>query len=55
LTRLADDNAAIVNYHFEEHVADGRMVFDYLLRAGPSPSTNALRIMQLEGLPVDIS
>jgi hypothetical protein len=29
-------------------------VFDYILRTGPSPTTNALKIMQLEGLPVDI-
>jgi DNA mismatch repair ATPase MutS len=29
------------------------MVFDYRLHAGPCPTTNALKIMQLEGLPVD--
>jgi DNA mismatch repair ATPase MutS len=29
------------------------MVFDYVLQPGPCPTTNALRIMQLEGLPVD--
>jgi DNA mismatch repair ATPase MutS len=28
------------------------MVFDYILRRGPCPTTNALRIMQLEGLPM---
>jgi DNA mismatch repair ATPase MutS len=28
------------------------MVFDYTLRSGPSPTTNALKIMQLAGLPV---
>jgi DNA mismatch repair ATPase MutS len=27
------------------------LVFDYRLRPGPCPTTNALRIMQLEGLP----
>jgi DNA mismatch repair ATPase MutS len=30
------------------------MVFDYQLRHGPCPTTNALKIMQLEGLPVDV-
>jgi hypothetical protein len=29
------------------------MVFDYRLRPGPSPTTNALKIMQFEGLPVN--
>ena len=29
------------------------MVFDYKLREGPCPTTNALKIMALEGLPVE--
>jgi DNA mismatch repair ATPase MutS len=41
----------IRNAHFREDVVDGRMVFDYKLRQGPCPTTNALKIMQLEGLP----
>jgi len=54
LVRLADENPAIRNYHFRETVADGRMIFDYKLREGPSPTTNALKIMALEGLPVEV-
>jgi len=27
-------------------------VFDYRIRPGASPTTNALKIMKLEGLPV---
>ncbi len=42
-----------VNYHFEDQVVDGEMHFDYTLRTGPSPTTNALKIMRLAGLPVD--
>ncbi|MFW5691955.1 MAG: MutS family DNA mismatch repair protein [Chloroflexota bacterium] len=53
LVRLEETIPQITNYHFKEHVEDGRMVFDYRLRPGPSPTTNALRIMALEGLPVD--
>jgi hypothetical protein len=30
-------------------------VFDYILREGPSPTTNALKIMQMEGLPVNMN
>jgi hypothetical protein len=33
-------------------VIDGKMVFDYLLHHGPSPTRNALKIMELEGLPI---
>ena len=51
--QLADEVPAISNYHFREHVAEGRMVFDYRLRHGPSPTTNALEIMRMEGLPVE--
>lgn len=55
LVALADTLPGIRNYHFKEDVIDGEMVFDYILRTGPSPTTNALKIMQLEGLPVDIT
>jgi hypothetical protein len=52
LAGLAQDHPSIRNYHFREEVLDGKMVFDYRLRPGPSPTTNALKIMRLEGLPV---
>ena len=53
LTRLAEEIPGIANFHFCEDVGDGRMVFDYLLRSGPCPTTNALTIMKNEGLPVN--
>lgn len=52
LVELAQEIPALRNYHFREHVEHGRMVFDYLLREGPCPTTNALKIMTLEGLPI---
>jgi len=52
LTNLADEIAGIANFHFREQVVDGRMVFDYQLHPGPCPTTNALKIMEIEGLPV---
>lgn len=54
LVQLADEMATIRNYHFREEVVDQKMVFDYLLHEGPSPTTNALHIMKLAGLPVEI-
>lgn len=45
----------LVNYHFEDQVVDDLMHFDYHLRPGRSPTTNALKIMRLAGLPVDES
>ncbi|MEZ4668250.1 MAG: hypothetical protein R3E39_10075 [Anaerolineae bacterium] len=39
------------NFHFADDVRDGQLSFDYHLRAGVSPTTNALRIMRLAGLP----
>lgn len=53
LVKLAEKLPELKNSHFKEDVIDGRMVFDYLLRPGPSPTTNALKIMQMEGLPVE--
>ena len=52
LIQLASEMPAISNYHFTDEVKGGRMVFDYTIRPGPSPTTNALKIMRLEGLPV---
>jgi hypothetical protein len=52
LTRLAGTNGHIRNAHFQESVEDGALHFDYQLRPGPCPTTNALRIMAQEGLPV---
>ena len=54
LVTLEEKLPDIRNYHFKEDVLDGQMVFDYQLREGPCPTTNALKIMQLEGLPVDV-
>lgn len=53
LARLADSIPSVRNFHFREEVKDGKMVFDYKIRPGASPTTNALRIMALAGLPVD--
>jgi DNA mismatch repair ATPase MutS len=53
LIKLADEIEGVTNLHFREEVSNGRMVFDYRLRPGPCPTTNALTIMRLEGLPVE--
>jgi len=52
LTGLASRNGHIQNAHFQETVEGGALQFDYRLRTGPCPTTNALRIMAQEGLPV---
>jgi len=53
LVHLADELAQLTNYHFTETVGEGRLLFDYRMRPGPSPTTNALAIMVMEGLPVE--
>jgi DNA mismatch repair ATPase MutS len=52
LARLADESPQVKNYHFRDEIRDGKLVFDYRLRPGPCPTTNALKIMRSEGLPV---
>ena len=52
LTELEQSLPTLANAHFQETVAAGALQFDYKLRPGPCPTTNALRIMELEGLPV---
>jgi hypothetical protein len=52
LANLAEELPQVVNYHFRDHIAGDRMAFDYTLRPGPCPTTNALKIMKMEGLPI---
>jgi DNA mismatch repair ATPase MutS len=52
LTDLDKEIPSLMNAHFQETVSNGALAFDYRLRPGSCPTTNALRIMQLEGLPV---
>ncbi|MBD3226524.1 MAG: hypothetical protein GF313_17495 [Caldithrix sp.] len=51
LVELAESINHLINYHFEETVLDDELYFDYLIKKGPSQSTNALAIMRKEGLP----
>ena len=53
LATLAEAHPQARNFHFRDEVSQGRLSFDYLIRCGVSPTTNALKIMALEGLPVD--
>ena len=54
LADLESKDGRILNCHFKETVSQGELVFDYTLRSGPCPTTNALHIMRMEGLPVPL-
>lgn len=51
LASLEKEIPSLSNWHFEETIREGRMSFEYKLKPGPCPTTNALRIMEMEGLP----
>ena len=53
LATLAEKHLQARNVHFRDEVVGGKLTFDYRLRPGPSPTTNALKIMEIEGLPVE--
>ena len=42
----------IVNRHFEDHIVDGKMAFDFRMKPGPVGSSNALRLMRAVGIDV---
>jgi len=42
----------IVNVHFEDHIEDDTMCFDYRMKAGPVSTSNALRLMRMVGIDV---
>lgn len=51
LAQLQETIPQLSNWHFAETLEDGKMSFEYKLRSGPCPTTNALKIMEMEGLP----
>ncbi len=52
LANLERELTNLANVHFQETLGEKELQFDYRLRPGPCPTTNALRIMAMEGLPV---
>ena len=53
LARLEQDHPGSIRaVHFQDHVENGQMLFDYQLREGVVRTTNALRLMQQAGIPV---
>ncbi|HUI28125.1 MAG TPA: DNA mismatch repair protein MutS [Candidatus Kryptonia bacterium] len=51
LAQIAD-GVRMINVHFEDHIENGRMVFDYLMRPGVVEKSNALALMRAIGLDV---
>jgi DNA mismatch repair ATPase MutS len=43
-------DGAASNVHFEDHLVDGKLSFDYVLRPGVVTKSNALALMQAIGL-----
>jgi hypothetical protein len=52
LTELEGGQPKLLNLHFREEIREGLMHFTYSLHEGPCPTTNALRIMEAEGIDV---
>lgn len=53
LARIADDASLhAANVHFQDHLEDGQMTFDYNLRPGVVQKSNAIELMRAVGLPV---
>ncbi|MGK2859200.1 MAG: MutS-related protein, partial [Thermoanaerobaculia bacterium] len=53
LAHVADDLGELArNVHFEDHMEDDRMVFDYRMREGVVAKSNALALMRAVGLDI---
>ncbi|HSI06423.1 MAG: DNA mismatch repair protein MutS [Myxococcota bacterium] len=53
LTTLeAETQGRVVNAHFRDQLAEGKMAFDYKLRPGVVDTTNALKVLELAGITV---
>ena len=47
LTRILEDD--MTNYHFTEKVENDQVLFDYLIKEGPSTSRNAIKLLKVYG------
>jgi hypothetical protein len=52
LSRIAETSRGVTNVHFEDHLEDGRITFDFKLRDGVVRKSNALELMRSIGLEV---
>lgn len=53
LAHIAEELApAAANVHFEDHIEDGRIAFDFRMRPGVVQKSNALELMRSVGLEV---
>lgn len=50
-----DVDGKVRKVHFAEQVRDGEMSFDYRLRPGVVQSSNALRLMRMVGIDIDLA
>ena len=50
LSQMDQEYSNLVNEHFADTIENGKMVFDYKKKMGPCPSTNALKVMEMEGV-----
>ncbi|HUO83691.1 MAG TPA: DNA mismatch repair protein MutS, partial [Thermoanaerobaculia bacterium] len=48
----ADLRDHVRNVHFEDHIEEGRMVFDYRMREGVVERSNAIELMRQVGLEI---
>jgi hypothetical protein len=52
IAKKLEANSLVRQFHFQEKFRDGKLSYDYKINTGICETTNALRIMEKEGLPV---
>jgi DNA mismatch repair ATPase MutS len=52
ITKLAEESPRATNAHFQDHIEQGKMKFDYKLREGVVSKSNAVELMRMVGLDV---
>ena len=47
LTKILEND--MTNYHFSEYIENDQVLFDYLIKEGPSTSRNAIKLLKVYG------
>ncbi len=53
LSELETSISGLVNYSFHSDIQEDEVIFDYKIKAGPCPSFNAHKLMELMGIRFD--
>ncbi|MDB5038768.1 MAG: methionine transporter substrate-binding protein [Bacteriovoracaceae bacterium] len=55
VTELSQNVSGVANFHVEEQVDQGKLIFSYKVKTGPTPARNAITVLKIKGFPRQVT